>query len=953
MKLTLYHAKLFAHELLQTHGSDDPKKFIATVSDAQVNLTPHQIDAALFAFQSPLSKGAVLADEVGLGKTIEAGIILSQKWAERKRRILVICPANLRKQWSQELADKFFLPSLILEGKQYKREKKTGKDNPFDNRDHILICSFQFAAGKQTEVMQVGWDLVVIDEAHRLRNVYKNANRTGRALKTALHNVPKILLTATPLQNSLLELYGLVSFIDEHIFGDLRSFKAQFARLSDDDSFTDLKERIEPVVQRTLRRQVLEYVSYTARHAMVEPYTPYDDEQMLYEGVSAYLQRDRLFALPVQQRQLMTLILRKLLASSSFAVSATLTRLETRLRLLLQEQSTTAPLNFGADDYDAYDETAEEWGEETPPEAVLSEADLTLVSEESDELRRLKELALSIRKNAKGDKLMTALQKGFERIQELGGARKAIIFTESRRTQNYLYELLENNGYAGESVLFNGQNNDPKSKEIYYDWMSANADTDRISGAKAADIRAAIVDYFRNDATILIATEAASEGINLQFCSFLVNFDLPWNPQRIEQRIGRVHRYGQKHDVVVLNFLNQNNAADQRVYDLLSQKFQLFEGVFGASDEVLGSLENGVDFEKRIVDIYQRCREPEEIKQAFDELQNELEDDIADTMKNTRRKLLENFDLEVSHKLKMRHEEAKRYLNAYEEKLWNLTRWYLADYAEFDTEAGAFRLRRNPFPDAPIHNGPYRMGERSNAANVYRVHHPLARHILADCQSATTPLAALRFDYSGSTRTKISALEPYVGQSGWLQIDLLTVTAADEEDFLLCAALTDDGETVDPATAQQLFALPAEVLPLSALPDAVKNDLAARTDYLAQQEINDLAQRNGDLFDREMEKYDKWAEDCKRSLEKSIDDLDNSIQLKKAEARKLTDLQEKIKAQREVKDLEKRRKDKRQNLYEEQDRISAKKEALLDKVQAALTQQTTREGVFLVRWEVV
>ncbi len=121
-------------------------------------------------------------------------------------------------------------------------------------------------------------------------------------------------------------------------------------------------------------------------------------------------------------------------------------------------------------------------------------------------------------------------------------------------------------------------------------------------------MKAALVEHFRDDAEILVATEAAAEGINLQFCSLVVNYDLPWNPQRIEQRIGRCHRYGQQHDVVVVNFINKNNEADQRVYQLLSEKFQLFDGIFGASDEVLGTIESGVDFERRIAEIYQTCR---------------------------------------------------------------------------------------------------------------------------------------------------------------------------------------------------------------------------------------------------------------------------------------------------------------------------------------------------------
>jgi superfamily II DNA/RNA helicase len=179
-------------------------------------------------------------------------------------------------------------------------------------------------------------------------------------------------------------------------------------------------------------------------------------------------------------------------------------------------------------------------------------------------------------------------------------------------------------------------------------------------------MRSAIVDYFKDQGQIMIATEAGAEGINLQFCSLVVNYDLPWNPQRIEQRIGRCHRYGQKHDVVVVNFLNQTNEADQHVFRLLSEKFKLFEGVFGASDEVLGAIESGVDFEKRIADIYQRCRTTQEIKTSFDQLQSELGTQIDEAMTRARQLLFEHFDDEVREKLRVSDESSRHYLNRYE-----------------------------------------------------------------------------------------------------------------------------------------------------------------------------------------------------------------------------------------------------------------------------------------------
>lgn len=220
---TDYHAKYIAHELTKRHATDNFEKLAGALVDAQVDLNPHQVDAALFAFHSPLSKVAMLADEVGLGKTIEAGIVLAQRWAERKRNILVITPANLRKQWHQELQEKFFLPCRILETQSYTQARKAGQRNPFDCGE-VVICSYQFARSKAADLVRVPWHLVVIDEAHRLRNVYKKSNKIANELRDTLQGLHKLLLTATPLQNSLLELYGLVSFIDEHTFGDLSRF---------------------------------------------------------------------------------------------------------------------------------------------------------------------------------------------------------------------------------------------------------------------------------------------------------------------------------------------------------------------------------------------------------------------------------------------------------------------------------------------------------------------------------------------------------------------------------------------------------------------------------------------------------------------------------------------------------------------------------------------------------
>jgi SNF2 family DNA or RNA helicase len=239
MTLTPYHAKYFAHDLTRraTNGMD---RLSMSLFDAAVDLNPHQIEAALFALQSPLSKGVILADEVGLGKTIEAGIVLCQFWAERKRRLLVICPASLRRQWAQELTDKFNVPTRVLDAKAWREAKREGRA-PLSEKA-VLIMSVNYANAMREELKAVAWDLVVIDEAHKLRNAYRPSNKVGQGVRWATEDCRKLLLTATPLQNSLLELYGLSTLIDEHLFGDLNSFRAQFA--SAGSSLAELRQRL-------------------------------------------------------------------------------------------------------------------------------------------------------------------------------------------------------------------------------------------------------------------------------------------------------------------------------------------------------------------------------------------------------------------------------------------------------------------------------------------------------------------------------------------------------------------------------------------------------------------------------------------------------------------------------------------------------------------------------------
>lgn len=963
--MTDFHAKYLAHELAKRCSSDSVEKLAAVLSDAQVDLNPHQVEAALFAFRSPFSKGAILADEVGLGKTIEAGLLLAQKWAERKRHLLAIVPANLRKQWAQELSDKFFLPSVILEARTFNEAIRGGNLNPF-RQNGIVLCSYQFARSKEPYLRQTPWDLIVIDEAHRLRNVYKNTSKIANAIKQAVADYPKLLLTATPLQNSLLELYGLVSIIDDFAFGDLTSYKARFARPGEGEDFAELKERLKPLCKRTLRRQVLEYVKYTARHAIVQEFVPTEDEQRLYDLVSAYLQRETLHALPASQRQLITLVLRKLLASSTYAISGTLAGMVDRLESAAKAAtSVEAPPSELPSDVETLDELADEWeGDETTtegtPKPKLTPEQVQDLKNELAELRRFHTLATSILKNSKGEVLLTALRRGFAAAAEARGEagsqgerlqQKAVIFTESRRTQEYLFRLLNETEFAGKVMLFNGTNTDPLSKSIYEKWIAKYAGTDRVSGSPSADMRAALVDHFRDGASILIATEAAAEGINLQFCNLVINYDLPWNPQRIEQRIGRCHRYGQKFDVVVVNFLNKANAADQRVYELLDIKFQLFRGVFGSSDEVLGAVESGVDFEKRIAGIYQRCRSSQQIQLEFDDLQRQLEADIAEGQRDAREKLLDNFDQEVVERVRI---QSKGVLDRFNEQLWRLTRHILSDSARFDDVNHGFTLLRNPFsanPEEVIHAGPYRMGKGVTDANTYRIGHPLAQRVLDRGRTLSPVTAEVAFDLSGCGRN-IAVLDPLRGTSGWLTCSRLTIKSVETEDVILLAGTTDSGQSLDESQCRRLFDVPGAVGSRCSVPDTSRSALIQTLATSRTRFIEEAAAREGKWLDTEIQKLDRWADDRKLALEQELRDLDRAISDARRAAVTAAALAAKLEAQKAVRELEAERARRRKDYFAAQDEVDERKAGIIAETAARMNQSDSVEELFSLRWSV-
>ena len=982
MNLTAYQAKFFAYDLTR-RGVDGMDRLSMALFDAAVDLNPHQIEAALFAVQSPLSKGVILADEVGLGKTIEAGIVLCQFWAERKRRLLVLCPASLRKQWALELEGKFYLPVHILDAKTYRDGLRAGRD--LLNSECVVVMSHHYGNALREELKAVDWDLVIIDEAHKLRNAYRPSNKVGQGIRWATENRRKLLLTATPLQNSLLELYGLSTLIDERIFGDVASFRALYA--SGGIDLEPLRQRLAAFCKRTLRNQVTEYVRYTERRAMTRPFRPTDNEHALYEAISSFLQREESYALPQRQRHLTTLILRKLLASSAQAVAGTLETMRARLENLRVENARDDS-DFAKqliDDEEIESDLLEEVADDNEPADYSSATEITIdtvkLKEEAETLERLAAWARSIGIETKTKTLLTALVIGFEEMTKTGAARKALVFTESRRAQEYLKTFLESNGYAGKVALFNGSNGGAETSAIYDHWVAKNVDSGRVSGSRAVDTRTALIEHFRDTATIMIATEAAAEGLNLQFCSLVVNYDLPWNPQRIEQRIGRCHRYGQKHDVVVINVLNERNEADRRVLELLTEKFNLFSGIFGASDDVLGSIESGVDFEKRILGIYQECRTQEAIDAAFRALQDEMDEQIRARLDDTRRTLFEHFDEDVHQRLRLKLEDARAQLDRVGRRFWLVTQFILADRARFDDAALAFDLvegldcstadrrseARSEKTGAWVPPGRYHLISKSQPNRdavegeshgrfLYRLSHPLGEYVVAGAKRHPTPPARIVFDVTHHP-TRLHLVETLRGRSGYLTLSALAIESYEREEYLLFSGFDENGASLDQETMEKLFGCSAVVSSENGvehgIPSSIAARLAAKSARHAEATIRRSMEQNNQHFNEARERLEKWADDLVLSAEKALQETKDQMKILRRQARQTETLTAQHEIQENIRELERRQRRQRQEIFTVEDDIATKRDQLIEQLEGRLSQRTEVASLFTIAWVVV
>ncbi len=546
-----YRLQLQAERLALVAGFDE------LVCLDTLNFTPfeYQIKAAQTALRRFRGRG-LLCDEVGLGKTIEAGLVIQEYLLRQMAsRVLIITPPALVEQWREELTSKFGLTDFVV---NYDPEFRELGSQAWDAFPHVIAS---LATARRSEnrrvITNIVYDLVIVDEAHHL----KNRSSVSWKFVNALQKKYILMLTATPVQNSLDELYNLITILKPGQLKTPREFRRQFVVQGDPrlpKNRGRLRELLADVMVRHARGQVGVQLPPRRAHTVQLQLEP--DERAIYDDVSDFVRRcirattpsetsegepDKVEAvLPAVHRFTLRTLQREI-GSSPAAVHSTLVKLAERPEM-------------------------------APHREMLSD---------------LADRALNVRSWAKGKAIEQLL------LSQLGSNKreKLIVFTHFQATLDLLADLLRDMGI--DFVLYHGKLSQAQKDEA--------------------------IHRFEQSAQVLLSTEAAGEGRNLQFCRLMLNFDLPWNPQRIEQRVGRIHRVGQTQPVEIFN-LSAKDTVEDYILGILDRKLNMFELVIGEMDMILGQLEDERDFEDIVMDIWTHARTSEEAAVGFEQLGDTL-----------------------------------------------------------------------------------------------------------------------------------------------------------------------------------------------------------------------------------------------------------------------------------------------------------------------------------------
>lgn len=888
--------RYLAEDLVRRRRSDEQRRYSAPQRAAKIDANPHQVDAVIFALARAREGGCILADEVGLGKTIEAGLVIAQLMAEGARRILLLAPKPLLGQWKQELFQLFDIVGVEAQA----------REGAFDG-DGVFLIGREAAGserGRDALLAARPFDLCVIDEAHEVfAGIYKRFNRWGDYQEDSPHartagrvrevlsvnRTPVLLLTATPIQNSLSELWGLVQFVDPlgTLLGDLPTFREVFCGVDDRQlapgQDEELRNRLRVVLQRTLRRQAQDFLEqpFVGREARLFDYAMSPAEKALYDDVTRYLLEPGILAFPGTHRQLLLLGFHRRMASSTRALAASLEGVARRLRRKGTSADTAeAELEDARDMVDdlegeGFESSDDERASSDPLKSTADSGAL------AGELTRVESFIQRAKALGSDDGKLRALLKALEFVTSRGrdgkGAGKLVVFTESLVTQEYLRaRLIESRFVSDEEVtLFRGTNDSPRARQALARWLEEVPQDGATKASPEIATRLALVHEFKSRSKIFISTEAGAKGLNLQFADTVVNYDLPWNPQRIEQRIGRCHRYGQRHDVTVINFLAKDNEAQALTFEILSQKLELFGTVLDASDQVLHRSEGpgagvlvsavGAEFEAELRRIYDRARTLEEVATELRELRDRVGEQrrrFEETHQRVADLIEQRLDEGVQSVFRSHREAVPRALAELDRDLTSVVISFLdareIGYERLQVEAeDLLRVDASPALPVDIRGGVTVAIGPSKARSSLHLRHPLVLAALDDAR--TSPL---RFVVAVRLRESMGMeLRRYEGRAARLRLVRLAFDGFERVERLVPVVVVDGGEILEPRLGDVL--LRSELRATStdraaAVTDVMLEDATQEVLFAEQASVDEDEQRR---FERAVEQANRFVED--------------------------------------------------------------------------------------------
>ncbi len=893
------HRRYHAEELVRLRRASEKRRYVAAQRRGRVDPNPHQIEAVMFALERIPQGGCILADEVGLGKTIEAGLVVAQLLAEGTSRVLIIVPRPLLGQWQAELRDLFGIDA-----------RDASDDNVDVAAAGVFIAGREFAGGERgfRRLQQAPpFELFLIDEAHEVfagihrrydkDGVYNEASphaHTAHRVRALMGNgmAPVLLLTATPMQNSLDELWALVQYIDRTgtLLGDQPTFDQLFKASAGGggsesngagvEQAAELQRRLRRVVKRTLRRQAMPYLDrpFVGRQAKLFAYRMSAAEKALYDDVTGYLLEPDLAAFSGRARQLQVIGFLRRMASSKAALAASLKGVAARLQRMRQGDPAedAADLDDLEDEPDPAPTTADD---AAPVPASPPRSDVAQIAEELDRVQNFIRRAETLPDDTKAEGLVEVVRGLLDRPSD---RRKVLIFTESLTTQDYLRGLLVEKTTLNEQdiTLFRGVNDSPRAAEALRVWREEeDAETPRhLRASLAVAVRLALVHEFKTRSTVMIATEAGAKGLNLQFCDTIVNYDLPWNPQRIEQRIGRCHRYGQKRDVTVINFLAEDNQAQVLTFDILSSKLDLFGKVLDMSDVVLQTPRSdssaalasalGPDFQAQVRRIWERARTIDDVEAELRQLRDTLEErrrDLDRTHERTVGLIEQRLDASVRQVFDRIQKELAPALAELDGELKAVLCAYLdaQGIAWGESKRAGHRLlhfgasSRLPVPFAE--GGSVVLGGALglNGADPLHVGHPLVQAAVASAREDCAGQYRVRFRLNA---TAPKALRTRRGSRGRLALTRIRYEGFEPEERLRVTAVFDDAEVLRPAEAAlELLRQPCEDIAESATPleitDAHLDEVVDEELFEEQGRVADVNQQGFEQTMTQLEQY--------------------------------------------------------------------------------------------------